>query len=111
VSREEPLAPGRPRRAAAAAGLGRLAAAAVAIAVVLLDDPLAGRAAALPRGAAEEADWSAEFADVCSRTQDAMALSGDELRSLVESRRKVYARRLKQCRDLYDFVLKSREMG
>lgn len=72
---------------------------------------------------AGEEDWLAEFEAVCSRTQDAMSLSTDELRALVArcdrlkpgvealdpSRRKVYARRLKQCRDLYRFVLDARD--
>jgi len=80
--------------------------------------------ATLPLARAEEG-WSAEFESVCSKTQDAMVLSSDELRALIvrcdtlkpkidaldESRRKVYGKRLQQCRDLYDFVLKSREKG
>ena len=58
----------------------------------------------------------------CAKTQDAMALPLKELESLVarcdklkpaiekldESQRKVYARRLKVCRDLYQFVIESR---
>ena len=72
--------------------------------------------------ARSEEDWFLEFEDVCSRTQDAMTLSSDELRALLArcdklkprvegldpSRRKVYARRLQLCRDLYQFVLESR---
>ena len=71
------------------------------------------------------ADWKKEFEDVCGKTQDAMALPMEELRSLVsrcdrlrpqiekldESQRKVYSRRLQVCRDLYQFVLESREKG
>ena len=74
------------------------------------------------RAQAEE-DWFLEFEAVCSKTQDAMALSTDELRSLLArceklkprvealdpSRRKVYARRLQLCRDLYQFVVDTRE--
>jgi hypothetical protein len=70
---------------------------------------------------AEEA-WLTEFADVCSRTQDAMSLGTDELRRLVERcdklkplvdrldgpQRKVYLKRLQTCRDLYQFMLDSR---
>jgi hypothetical protein len=97
---------------------------ALAIAVSIVNaGALAGRAA-LPSARAEEG-WSAEFEAVCSRTQDAMTLSDDELRSLVlradalkptidaldESRRKVYAKRLRMCRDLYAFVLESRGRG
>jgi hypothetical protein len=67
--------------------------------------------------------WQAEFEDVCSKTQDAMALSSDELRTLVErcdklkpsiekleeSARKVYTMRLRACRELYAFVLETRK--
>ncbi len=69
--------------------------------------------------------WRAEFDAVCAKTQDAMALTSPELQALVvrcdalkpvidaldESTRKVYARRLKGCRDLYQFVLDFREKG
>ncbi|MGE5699007.1 MAG: hypothetical protein ACM31N_02950 [Deltaproteobacteria bacterium] len=68
-------------------------------------------------------DWRKEFDDVCSRTQDAMVISSGELKNLVdrcdklkpriekldESQRKVYLKRLHMCRDLYFFVLESRE--
>ncbi len=68
-------------------------------------------------------DWRKEFDEVCAKTQDVMALSADELRSLVarcehlkpeidkldESSRKVFTKRLQACRDLYQFVLESRE--
>lgn len=71
------------------------------------------------------ADWKKEFEDVCGKTQDAMALPMEELRALVsrcdrlrpqiekldESQRKVYSRRLQVCRDLYQFVIESREKG
>jgi hypothetical protein len=71
------------------------------------------------------ADWKKEFEDVCGRTQDAMALPLEELRTLVarcdrlkpqiekldESQRKVYGKRLQVCRDLYQFVIESREKG
>ncbi len=81
--------------------------------------------AAVPAVARAEEGWVAEFEATCARTQDAMALSSEELRALIvrcdalspglakldESRRKVYAKRLQQCRDLYDFVLKSRQPG
>jgi len=66
--------------------------------------------------------WKDELEQVCSKTDDAMSLTSDELRSLVsrcdelkppiakleESERKVYSRRLQLCRDLYAFVLESR---
>jgi hypothetical protein len=79
-------------------------------------------AASLAARAAAPPDWRKEFDEVCGRTQDAMSLSTDELRSLVErcdklrpaidaleeSQRKVYTRRLQACRDLYQFVRDSR---
>lgn len=104
------------------ARLGRAFAAAVALAAaapVLL--ALAGCGS--PARAAE--GWRAEFDDVCGQTQDAMALGTDELRRLVqradallpqlerlpEPDRKVFTKRLKACRDLYAFVLGTRERG
>lgn len=68
-------------------------------------------------------EWKKEFEDVCSKTENSMLLSSDELKKLVarcdklspvietqdESTRKVFRKRLKLCRDLYDYVLKSRE--
>jgi hypothetical protein len=76
-----------------------------------------------PAIADDRADWKNEFEDVCSKTQDAMALSADELRNLVarcdklkpligkldETQRKVYLKRLQLCRDLLFFVLESKE--
>jgi hypothetical protein len=93
-----------------------------ALALGALGPPLAGGGRLLARASAAE-DWRAEFEDVCSKTQDAMALSSDELRALVArcdalkpkvealdpSQRKVYERRLQLCRELYTFVLGSRE--
>jgi hypothetical protein len=69
-------------------------------------------------------DWRKEFEDVCSKTQDAMVIPSDELKNLVnrcdklkpriekldESQRKVYLKRLQLCRDLYFFVMESREL-
>jgi hypothetical protein len=94
----------------------RGAARALAVAGVLA---LASAAAA---GPASE-PWRAEFDAVCGKTQDAMALSTEELKALVvradrllpeiekldPTRRKVYAQRLKSCRNLYQFVVESRE--
>jgi hypothetical protein len=68
-------------------------------------------------------DWKKEFADICSKTESSMSLTSDELKALVarsdklrtvidsqdESTKKVYRKRLQLCRDLYDYVLKSRE--
>jgi hypothetical protein len=67
--------------------------------------------------------WQKDFDDVCSKTQDAMILSIDELTDLVrkcdvlmpqiekldETRKKVFMGRLKMCRSLYAYVLESKK--
>ncbi len=67
--------------------------------------------------------WEKEFQDVCSKTQDSMILKQDELKALIarcdalkpkiekldETRRKVYLKRLDQCRGLYAYVLESKQ--
>jgi hypothetical protein len=73
--------------------------------------------------AAAKDAWKREFEDVCAKTQDAMSLTSDELRALIarcdklkpavdaldETERKVASRRLRECRNLYQFVLESRD--
>lgn len=77
--------------------------------------------------AQEQADWKQEYADLCAKTQNAMGLSAAELREYVtrcdilqerigkldgpqaETERKVYTKRLKMCRDLYQFALEYKE--
>lgn len=68
-------------------------------------------------------DWKSEFEEICAKTQDSAGLTTDELKSLVErcdklkpriekleeSQRKVYLKRLQMCRDLYAYVLESKE--
>lgn len=72
-------------------------------------------------------DWKQEYADVCAKTQNAMTLSSAELKNHIErcdnlqerinelngsqgkTEKKVYTKRLKMCRDLYDFALKYKE--
>ncbi len=67
--------------------------------------------------------WRKEFDDVCSKTQDAMAFSQEELKDLIrrcdallpqiekldESRKKVYLGRLQKCRGLYAYVLDAKK--
>jgi len=67
--------------------------------------------------------WQKEFDDICSKTQDAMTFSQEELTSLVsrcdalrpqiekldETRKKVYLERLRMCRGLYAYVLESKK--
>ena len=70
-----------------------------------------------------EQDWKQEFADICAKTQNAMDLSPAELKDNIDrcdnlqerinelngsegaTERKVYTKRLKMCRDLYEFTL------
>ena len=66
--------------------------------------------------------WKYEYDTICSKTDVAMTLSTEELKGLIarcdqlklrieaeeESTRKVYLRRLKMCRDLYDYVLENK---
>jgi len=67
--------------------------------------------------------WKAEYEAVCSKTDVAMTLSSEELKGLIagcdrlkpkieaqeESTRKVYLRRLQMCRELYKYLLESKE--
>jgi len=67
--------------------------------------------------------WEKEFDDVCSRTQDAMSHSIEELTVLIrrcdallpqvekldDTRKKIYKERLRMCRGLYAYVLESKE--
>ncbi len=76
-----------------------------------------------PAIAHAQEDWKKEFEEVCSKTQDAMLLGTDELKNLVERcdklrprvetleepARKVYLKRLQLCRDLFSFVLESKQ--
>ena len=72
---------------------------------------------------AAQGDWQAEFNDVCSKTQDAMTLSAEELTVLIQrcdsllpeiekldaTRKTVFMGRLQRCRGLYAFVLDSKK--
>lgn len=83
---------------------------------------LSSTAFSAPQVVAAQDDWRQEFEDICSKTQDAMAFTQDELKSLVgrcdalkpsiekldETQKKVYLRRLQQCRDLLVFVMESK---
>ncbi|RJQ53500.1 MAG: hypothetical protein C4526_06480 [Nitrospiraceae bacterium] len=68
-------------------------------------------------------DWKTEFEAVCAVTQDPSELSSDKLKELAdrcdrlspviekldESQRKVYLKRLRMCRNLFIFIVESRE--
>ncbi len=85
--------------------------------------PPAGGILQFAARAAYAQDWKTEFEAVCARTQDAAGMTPEELKDLVsrcdklgpqiekldETQRKVYSKRLKMCRDLYAFVLESKE--
>jgi hypothetical protein len=80
-------------------------------------------AADAPPKAPTPAECKKQVDEACAKTQDAMNLSSDELKELVarcdrltpvvaaqpEPHRKVLGLRLKRCRDLYQFVLDTRE--
>ncbi|RJQ19893.1 MAG: hypothetical protein C4560_05830 [Nitrospiraceae bacterium] len=66
--------------------------------------------------------WRNEFDDICSRTQEAMLITEDELRTLVErcdklnpliqqlseTQKKIYSKRLQMCKELFTFMLESK---
>jgi len=69
-----------------------------------------------------EEPWKTEFDNICAKTDDAMSLSVEELKGLIErceklkavmenldeSGKKVFQKRLQMCRDLFAFVLESK---
>jgi hypothetical protein len=89
---------------------------------VLCGMPLLTNGAFAADVAVVQDDWKTEFEDICSKTQDSMAFTTDELKSLVdrcdalkpriekldETQKKVYLKRLQMCRDLLVFVMQSR---
>jgi hypothetical protein len=72
-----------------------------------------------------EESWRQELEELCSRTNDAIAFTAEELRTFVEkcdrlkpriealdeSSRKVYGKRLRMCRDFYQFMAESKKEG
>ena len=77
--------------------------------------------------AQEQEDWKQEYAEICAKTQNAMELSVAELKDRIErcdnllerinklegpraeTEKKVFTKRLKMCRDLYNFALEHKE--
>ena len=77
--------------------------------------------------AQEQEDWKQEYAEICAKTQNAMDLSVAELKDLIErsdklqerinklqgpraeTEKKVFTKRLKMCRELYNFALEHKE--
>ena len=72
---------------------------------------------------AQPQNWRSEVDEICSKTQDAAALTSEELKQLIErcdklkeqietldeTQRKVFLKRLQMCRDLYMFMLEVKE--
>ncbi len=87
-----------------------------ALAGVLIAVMLAAGAAVFAQN-----DWKAEFDDICSKTDQAMMLSKEELGALIErcdrlkliieqldeTEKKVYLRRLQLCRNLFAYVIET----
>jgi len=73
----------------------------------------------LSKTAYAQQGWKSEFNELCGRSQDADALTADELKNLIdrcdklkpniekldETERKVFLKRLQMCRDLFAFML------
>jgi uncharacterized coiled-coil protein SlyX len=67
-------------------------------------------------------NWLQEFNDICAKTQETTILSSDDLKNLIarcdtlkplidklpETQRKVYLKRLQNCRDFFVFALESK---
>ena len=80
-----------------------------------------------PGSAYAQQEWKKEYAAVCAKTQNAMTLSAAELENYIdrcdklqdriaelagmegETEAKVYEKRLKMCRDLYEFTLEYKD--
>ena len=84
--------------------------------------PLLSDGAFIASAASAHDDWKMEFEDICSKSQDAMSFTLDELKGFVgrcdalkpriekldESQKKVYLKRLQMCRDLLAYVIESK---
>lgn len=85
--------------------------------------PIGGLGGLGPAAAWAQEDWKKEFEEICSKTQDAMVFPPEELKRLIqrcdslkpriegleETQRKVFLKRLQLCRDLFRYVLESKE--
>ncbi len=102
---------------------GMTAILAAAISLVLLFPPAGEILKIAARAAYAQDVWKTEFEAICARTQEAAGMTPDELKNLIdrcdklipqiekldETQKKVYTKRLKMCRDLYAFVLETKE--
>lgn len=78
-----------------------------------------------PAAVYAEEPWKEKLMELCAKTDVAMTLSTQELKELIagcerlspviesleESPRKVYRKRLKMCRDLFTYVLETKEQA
>jgi hypothetical protein len=56
-------------------------------------------------------DWKQEYSTVCAKTQNAVTLSAEELKDYIERCDVLHdAKRLKMCRDIYEFTLEYKNM-
>jgi hypothetical protein len=76
-----------------------------------------------PSASLAQEEWRSEFDAACSKTDVTMTLSTEELKELIagcdrlkpkieaqeESTQKVYLRRLQMCRELYKYLLETKE--
>ena len=80
-----------------------------------------------PNGSYAQQDWKQEYAEICAKTQNCMELSVAELKDRIErcdklqerinklegpraeTEKKVFTKRLKMCRELYNFALEYKE--
>ncbi len=72
-----------------------------------------------------EESWKSTFDEICGKVQNADSLNNQELAAMVEKAdklapeiqksdepaKKVYLQRLKKCRNLYEFMLDTRQSG
>ncbi len=97
---------------------------AVAMAILLSVNPLlTGSPSFGPKISLAQEGWKAEYESVCAKTDMAITLSAEELKERIagcdrlkpkieaqeESTRKVYLRRLQMCRELYKYMLGTKE--
>ena len=95
---------------------------AIALTVFSGIPPLSDGAFIASAAASAQDDWKKEFEDICSKTQDAMSFTMEELKGFLdrcdalklriekldETQKKVYSKRLQMCRDLLVFVMESK---
>lgn len=89
----------------------------------LLNVSVTQSGAGLNSAQAAEPAWKTEFDEVCSQTDNSMEMGVVELKKALErcdklkvqleqlepSTRKVYLRRLQMCRNLFDYMLESKQ--